>query len=389
MEASTVAARSVSELDLDEAHRRRQTLNGPIRVNRLNGLQAAKKAGAKNVISDLCRLTLQSRHLTVDEYFYYRLYEPHYSAEQRSRFVGKRIQAAIHSACNDPTWFASVDDKLLFYSIMRGTGFPTAETLALYTTKDRASFCPTLRDEPALRRFLAEPANYPLFLKPVDGMYSIGAFYLREPDGADILLKDGRQASFDAVVAFVQKYTEAGYLIQPALQPHPHLVESFGTTLPSIRYLVLLTDAGPHLESAVIKIPCAKNAADNYWRGGNMLGALNLDDGTIRRAVTGTGETLMEVESHPDIGHKLAGISLPDWRPATDLCLKAASMFPGIRTQSWDIALSAKGPIALEMNFGGDLNLHQLANGQGILSNNYIRHLRSCGYRGKLPAPIS
>jgi len=53
----------------------------------------------------------------------------------------------------------------------------------------------------------------------------------------------------------------------------------------------------------------------------------------------------------------------------------------GIRTQSWDVALSDQGPGFLEVNFGGDLNLAQLANGKGVLDEGYIEHLRECGFR--------
>jgi len=37
--------------------------------------------------------------------------------------------------------------------------------------------------------------------------------------------------------------------------------------------------------------------------------------------------------------------------------------------------------VFLEVNFGGDLNLAQLANGKGVLDEGYIEHLRECGYR--------
>jgi hypothetical protein len=37
--------------------------------------------------------------------------------------------------------------------------------------------------------------------------------------------------------------------------------------------------------------------------------------------------------------------------------------------------------VLLEVNFGGDLNLHQLAHRRGALSDSFAAHLRRCGYR--------
>ena len=53
----------------------------------------------------------------------------------------------------------------------------------------------------------------------------------------------------------------------------------------------------------------------------------------------------------------------------------------GIRTQSWDVALSDQGPGFLEVNFRADLNLAQLADGKGGLDHGYTEHLRECGFR--------
>ena len=67
----------------------------------------------------------------------------------------------------------------------------------------------------------------------------------------------------------------------------------------------------------------------------------------------------------------------------------ASQLFPGIRTQSWDIAITDRGMVSLEVNWGGDLNLAQLAYGAGVLDDDYRRHLRSCGYqfRAREPKP--
>jgi hypothetical protein len=37
------------------------------------------------------------------------------------------------------------------------------------------------------------------------------------------------------------------------------------------------------------------------------------------------------------------------------------------------------------MNWGGDLHLHQIAHGVGVLDHAYAAHLRACGFQGKLP----
>jgi hypothetical protein len=84
---------------------------------------------------------------------------------------------------------------------------------------------------------------------------------------------------------------------------------------------------------------------------------------------------------HPDTGQPLAGTPIPDWADLPALVTEAARLLPGIRTQSWDIALTDAGPVPLEMNFGGDLNLAQLAAGTGVLDETYREHLRTCGYR--------
>ena len=41
-----------------------------------------------------------------------------------------------------------------------------------------------------------------------------------------------------------------------------------------------------------------------------------------------------------------------------------------------------RGPVLLEVNWGGDLNLVQLAWGKGALDEAYQDHLETCGFRG-------
>ena len=111
-----------------------------------------------------------------------------------------------------------------------------------------------------------------------------------------------------------------------------------------------------------------------------MLGAIELEKGIIGRVVRGSGKDLAVNEPHPDTGEAILGTPIPDWPRLVELVMAAAPVFAGIRTQFWDIALTDRGPVFLELNFGGDLNLAQLANGKGILDKAYVEHLRECGH---------
>ena len=112
-----------------------------------------------------------------------------------------------------------------------------------------------------------------------------------------------------------------------------------------------------------------------------MLGAIDLATGCIARVVQGTGAEMVIDGVHPDTGGPITGTPIPDWESLTALVTKAARLLPGVRTQSWDVALTDAGPVPLEVNFGGDLNLTQLASGVGVLDATYRAHLRYCGYR--------
>jgi hypothetical protein len=301
-------------------------------------------------------------------------------------FVGKRAQRRMHQACNDAGWHAASHDKLLFYTLLKGAGLPCPETIACYVPNGRQALGAALRNRGDLTRFLSDPSVYPLFAKPIDGMYSVGALHLLGTDGTAVSLKGAGAAELSEVVPFIEAMSESGYLFQRVLEPASELVEAIGTTVPSVRMLLLWGEQGPAPESAVIKIPLATSVADNFWREGNMLGAVELETGTIRRVIKGSGDKQAEIERHPDTGAELPGMPIPGWDQIIETCTLSAGLFPGVRTQSWDIALTSSGPVLLEFNLGGDLNLHQLAHNRGRLTSNFIAHLRRCGYKKALPA---
>lgn len=367
-----------------------QLLNGIPKVDILACLQKASQTGKgiATVVREIWEVSRGPGSLHPNEYFYYGLYKDDLSAKDKLRFVGKTVQDKLHFQCNDVQWKAVADNKHLFYAAMKGHGFPVPETIAVQSAAKVLWPGRTLHSREELIRFLRESEQFPLFAKPIDGIFSIGTFGITSVDAEDdkLVLASGEQVRIEQFVDYVLGITKSGYLFQRTLAPHAQLKDAFGTVLSTVRFLVVLSEQGAEIVSAVCKIPAHGNMADNFWRQGNMLGAVTPDTGELSRVVSGTGFDQKEHLEHPDTKRPIRGMVLPDWEKAKALCLEAAATLPGIRTQSWDIALTEEGPAIIETNWGGDLNLHQLAHRRGILQDSYLDHLRRCGCKIRLPA---
>ena len=361
-----------------------RALNGIPAIDFSTNLQVAIAAGGhmSSILGEVISLRRGPGKLTPNEYFYYRLWEPQLSKEDKRRFVGKQAQQPMHIACNNTGWYATAADKLLFHTLLTGAGLPTPTLLAV-TGPDRwLPHGQLLRDETAIVEFLRDPGNYPLFGKPIDGKYSISVISADAYDrGADKVIMQGGQTVSPETLAGTMTGRQAGYIVQRRMAVDRSLEALFGPRLWSVRVLVLLTPNGPLIHKALAKIATGQNPADNFWRKGNMLGAIDLESGTIMRTVRGTGAEMVVNPTHTDTSRMVIGSVIPEWSRLVNRVGDAARLLPAIRTQSWDVAISDAGPVPLEVNFGGDLNLTQLASGVGMLDETYRDHLQTCGYR--------
>jgi hypothetical protein len=360
-------------------------LDGPPVLSMAEELRHAVREsgrGQMSLLADIWRLARGPGRVSPQEYMYYRLWDPALDAAAKRRFVGKRAQTAIHRACNPATWFILAHDKLVFQAAATGMDLPVPKLRAVYHPTRSAGSVPQARDAEGLKDLLLNGLDGPLFAKPIDGMYSLGALAIdRSPDGRGFIV-NGKATAVDDLVRYFEFRQAQGYLFQDRLKPHARIRTVIGDRLPTVRVLVLVDGEGrSHPLSAVVKLPSGDEAADNYWRADNLLAAVELETGTIKRAINGWGHKLETVDAHPDTGARLGGATLPQFDEAMALVRRAAAAFPGIRTQSWDIALSETGPVVMELNFGGDLNLHQLAHGKGVMDAAYCAHVADC--RGK------
>ena len=91
-----------------------------------------------------------------------------------------------------------------------------------------------------------------------------------------------------------------------------------------------------------------------------------MPSGRVVRVIQGTGADQAELERHPDSEQPLIGAMLPEWAALHRAVPESGARFP-LRMQAWDVALTERGPVLVEVNIGGDFNLPQLAHGSGLM----------------------
>lgn len=333
--------------------------------------RAQSGVGVMRQWAEILGLRFGESQLGVSEYYNYRLFDRRLSDDDRRQFAGYRRESRVDRLLNKDYWRAVANDKLVFYAALRGLGFPYPRVRAVCHPVGR--FFPDatdIRTADELRRFLSE-TSYPIFLKPIHGSFGRGACSADAFDAAQdaLVLGNGKTWSLHEAAATMLAPATAGYIVQDLVEPHAAIREFCRATASSVRMVVVHGPRGTEVFRCAWKIPVGRNMSDNFMHGasGNLLAAVDPVSGRVQRVITGPGLGLREVERHPDTGQALRDTVLPNWGQMRDICLSAATCFPGLRLQNWDVAIGQSGPVILEVNVEGSMDLHQLAGGRGIL----------------------
>lgn len=326
---------------------------------------------------DIARLSKTPGRIGPGDYYSYRLFDTALSDTEKAEFVGWKVEPRL-DALNDPTWHCLGLDKILMYSLFQNAGIRIPETKAIYLpgrTRPLAGST-ALESQEALHTWLRNANNYPFFSKPSASGFGRGAFLVDAYDATNdcVVSREGERIKVTEFEKQFHDIERLGYLFQHPIQADSRLVDSLGTTVSSLRMIVLCDEyEGPVLHRCFWKLPTGNNSHDNYNGGktGNLAAAINQDTGQITRVINGTGLDLVEIERHPDTGVDLKTLAVPDWQNVRQFTFDAALTLPKLRFQQWDIALSNDGPLALEVNlFGtGGCDLTQLLYRKGLLDD--------------------
>ena len=367
----------------------------------LDTARKVKQRTGKSVVAqigDIAKLRYGPGQLGMSEYYQYGLFDDaRWSDAAKREVVGWRAEGYYGRKLNARPWNVLTGDKLVANAVFRGLNLPHPQVIAVYHPFGRTvEGSDVLTSEAQLADYLRNTIRYPFFSKPSHGALGRNSVAASSYDAEHdvLMLSSGESVPISDYVKGCYPIKgvygwESGFLFQELLEPDPSLAERFGNTVSSMRMICFNPDGAPTLARVVWKIPVGSNMTDNFDAGspGNLIADIDTQTGEVTRVVTGTGLALTEVTEHPDTGASFVGWHIPEWEACVDLCKRATAAFPGIRLQHWDIAITDRGPVILELNTFGGFDIPQLAAGRGMLTPEFMRQLETLSdtypiYRG-------
>jgi len=335
--------------------------------------ESGKSVGG--LLCDVARLGWGMGRLQPSEYFLYRLYDderfPH---DIKKTFLGTNRLAQLLYALDMP-WPEIANDKPTITALLRGHNLPIPETQAMRHRDREFPGAAALRSKEDVVRFLRTEAKYPLFTKPTNSVCSLGVANLEcyDSQSDSVITKHQKLVPVAEFAEQVEKFAEGGYLFQTRLTPHPRIVEVVGNQISTVRMFVLVDEQGPLLLRASWKIPSGTTVADNFWRPGNMLAGIDVDTGKVIRVLRRTETSTQRVERHPQTGASFHDLVFPEWEWMREVVMRGALAVPSCHFQGWDVALTDRGPVLVELEGdGGDPIMEQLCFDSGLLQGRYL-----------------
>lgn len=310
------------------------------------------------------------------EYYDYALWRPEVTAARRQEFVFATQNRPANDSLRQsgvPASDAIIEDKLASAALFAAHGLPSTTTRAFYAADPGivpAQDVPTLRDRAALAALLADPAQYPLFGKPLSASRSRGVVNLAGlgPEPGQVTLSNGVAVPLAMLLDEIVQSWGGGYLLQEQLTNHAALLAHLGTAAGSLRLVTLMRRDGPALLYAKLKLPAAMAMHDGPSKGpraGAMIDPATGQIGAIRIRFDLAAPRLTHWRD-PD--HALSGLVLPHFPAAVAAVFAGHRLFPAHGVLGWDVVLTDRGPVLNEVNANPDHNACQQVTGRGLMN---------------------
>ena len=243
-----------------------------------------------------------------------------------------------------------LDDKVEFFRACQDRDVPSVDLVASFVNGDVTWHAPS-----------AQLPARDLFAKPVQGDSGRGAQLWTYKSGAYVSEAGDRVTAEFLVASLAERSKTMAYILQPRLQNHPALAAISSGGLSTVRLVTALgvPQGEPTLEVAVLRMAATSSTVDNFGEGG-LAAPVDFETGRLGPAVKkDLPDAVLDFETHPSTGHRIAGALVPCWAEVVETGLRAHRAFRDLRVVGWDVAVTTEGVVVVEGNARPCSNLSQ------------------------------
>ena len=309
----------------------------------------------------------KKKRLNMDEYYEYEFEKC--SNEFRNSFLGMIEQGYYLKTLNPIKYYTLARNKYLAHLCLEKVGIPMPKLLGYYNSyKENANeeFTNHLIG-------LQENNQIPFVIKVTESSHGDGVYVVKS------LTKENGNVYLNLInenkVSLNDVLNHKDELIVEELVEQTDQFKSFNKT--SVNTVRFMTTLYPNGEANVIaiwmKIGRSGAFVDNAGNGGNIDACVDINTGEINKVVEFNGfRNTKKIDSHPDTGMILEGIIIENWEEIKSKVIGFQKAFPFVKAAGWDIAITDKGPVVIEVNDSWDRT------GQLFIQRGWKNEVKDC-----------
>lgn len=275
---------------------------------------------------------------TVDEFFYYRLFEKSYKEIKEYVLAHERVLYLQQLNREEDAYL--LNNKYETYKLLKDYFL---RDVVLIKTED---------DLPSFLEFSKKHNEF--VVKPVDsgcghGVHRGSVVNLSEKEIVDYFYSLILEAEQNT-----NKYGRNGQkalLLEEIIAQVNELSVIHPASVNGIRIVTLRINNAVKIYQAWWKIGCGGQFVTSAVYG-TMDAGIDVDTGVVD--TPGVTEKLEIREYHPDTGIRIVGYQIPKWNELIQTVKRMAELLPTISYVGWDMVLTKKGWCVMEGNFRGD-----------------------------------
>lgn len=293
------------------------------------------------------------------EYFIYSLYDNRMPEQYRAKFVSRIIRDTFLEKLNPLGYILLARNKYITKILLKSLEIPTPEIIFLYDPQAGLESTFIINQPEAAQKKLMEFGNQPFVVKVLEGEHgkSINVFSGFETIGDEIIAThlNGERHTLDQLLNF------AGRNQRLLFEAKVEQISTFDAINPaSINTLRFLTLLHPNGEAELIyglfRMGRKGRWVDNSGKGGNVMARLNRETGKLENIVSFAHYKSYEpLTHHPDSGIDLEHFEIKNWQEIKNQVLDFHRRLSWLKAIGWDVAITEKGPVIIEINNRWDI----------------------------------